>query len=137
MESYKAILHKPNDDSAAFWEGCQREEFLLQLCNACGHRYYYPRLACPKCSSLDVGWTPASGRGEIYSYTHVYVSFYGDNWTSEIPYTNVLVDLEEGPRLTSRLIGDGRDEVEIGDAVEIIWIEAKSQPQKIPFFQKS
>lgn len=137
MENYKAILHAPHDDSAPFWEGCNREEFLLQHCKNCGCKFYYPRLACVRCSSTVLDWTPASGRGTVYSFTHVHVAFYGDNWTSELPYTTVLVDLEEGVRLTSRLIGGDREAVSVGDDVAIDWVMAKSAPQKLPFFRRA
>jgi uncharacterized OB-fold protein len=55
---------------------------------------------------MDLEWIEASGRGVVFTHTTVFTSFYGDEWEPEIPYTVVLVDLEEGPRMLSRLVGD-------------------------------
>ena len=137
MEDYKAILHTPYGDSAAFWEGCNREEFLLCACRACGHRFYYPRLHCVKCGAQDLDWTPASGRGAVFSFTHVHVNFNGDFWASELPYTSALVDLEEGPRVATRLIGADREAVAIGDPVAIAWVQATGTTQLVPFFRRA
>jgi uncharacterized OB-fold protein len=137
MEEYKAILHAPHEDSAPFWQGCNEEQFLLRVCRACGCRFYYPRLGCVKCGSQDLEWAPTSGRGAVYSFTHVHVGFYGDNWTSELPYTTALIDLDEGPRLVTRLIGDDREGVAVGDPVELAWVRAKGTSQLIPFFRRA
>ena len=57
----------------------------------------------------------ASGNGRVFSFTHVHVSFYGSQWESQLPYTPVLVDLDEGVRMLSRLVGPDREQVTIGD----------------------
>ena len=55
-EQYKAILPKPTQASAPFWEGCDREELLLPSCRPCGHVFYYPRIACPSCGKAMGTW---------------------------------------------------------------------------------
>src|SRR3989304_3427326 len=109
-----AILPSPTNETAPFWEGCNRSELLLCACEACGHVFYYPRLYCPKCGSEKLAWRASEGRGTLYSFTRVGVSFYGKKWESQIPYTLVLVDLDEGPRMLSRLVGPGPATAQIG-----------------------
>ena len=133
MEEIIAIPPQPTNASAPYWEGCNRGELLLAKCNDCTRPFYYPRILCPHCGSQNLGWLKASGTGTIWSFTHVHVSFYGKRWESQIPYTPVLIDLDEGVRVMSRLVGEGRDKVKIGDKVKVEFIEVEKQ--KIPFFR--
>lgn len=132
MEEIIAIPPQPTKASAPYWEGCNRGELLLAKCNDCARPFYYPRILCPHCGSQNLGWLKASGTGTVWSFTHVHVSFYGKRWESQLPYTPVLIDLDEGVRMMSRLVGEGRDNVKIGDKVKVEFIEVEKQ--KIPFF---
>ena len=132
MEEIIAIPPQPTKASAPYWEGCNRGELLLAKCNDCTRPFYYPRILCPHCGSQNLGWLKASGTGTVWSFTHVHVSFYGKRWESQLPYTPVLIDLDEGVRMMSRLVGEGRDNVKIGDKVKVEFIEVEKQ--KIPFF---
>jgi uncharacterized OB-fold protein len=64
----------------------------------------------------------------------VHVSFYGDAWKSQLPYTVVLVDLDEGPRMLSRLVGTDAGGVASGDRVEVTFTDIEGQ--KLPFFKR-
>lgn len=132
MEDIIAILPAPTKQSVPFWEACNRGELLLANCNDCAKPFYYPRILCPHCGSQNLGWIKASGKGTIFSFTHVHVSFYGKRWESQLPYTPVLIDLDEGVRMMSRLIGEGRDAVKIGDKVKVEFVEFEKQ--KLPYF---
>jgi len=103
-----AVAPIATPDSERFWAGCDEGRLLLRKCRACQQVSYYPRLACPRCSDRELDWIEASGRGVVHSYTTVYTSFYGSDWEPDIPYTVLLVDLAEGPRMLSRLIGEDR-----------------------------
>jgi uncharacterized OB-fold protein len=129
----KAILPKPTADSAPFWDGCDRGELLLARCSECGHRFYYPRRLCPACGSGSIGFEASAGTGTVFSFSEVRVSFYGPAWESQLPYTVVLVDLDEGPRMLSRLVRDGGREVGIGDRVRVRFIEVEGR--KLPYFE--
>jgi len=132
MEAILAILPNPTKETAPFWEGCNRSELLLSACEDCAQVFYYPRLYCPNCGSEKLAWRASAGRGTLYSFTHVGVSFYGPTWESQIPYTLVLLDLDEGPRMLSRLVGPDRDKVQIGDRVRVEFVEFEKQ--KLPYF---
>ncbi len=133
MEDIIAILPTPSAESAPFWAGCDQGELRLQRCARGGHLFYYPRLFCPHCGDRDLRWEVCSGSGTVFSHTHVQVSFYGPKWASQLPYTPILVDLDEGPRMMSRLVGPDRDTVRIGDRVEIHFVAVEGR--KLPFFR--
>ncbi len=84
----------------------------FQRCAGCGAAVFYPRVVCPVCGSADLTWETSSGRGIVYATTAVYRRE-GD------PYSVVLVDLEEGFRMMSRVESAPAEEVEIGARVTL------------------
>ncbi len=103
-------------DTAFFWEGAARGELLIQRCTACGTLRHPPRPMCGECGSLDWNTLKASGRGTVYSfvvYHHPPVPAF------DIPYVVALIELEEGTRLVSNVVGIPTDAVRIGMPVEV------------------
>ena len=90
-------------DTRFFWDGVREGRLLLQRCASCGAVRHPPGPMCPRCQSLS--WEPvdATGRGTIHSWV---VSVHPTEADVE-PRTVVLVDLEEGVRLVSNLVGGG------------------------------
>ena len=84
----------------------------FQRCAGCGTAIFYPRVLCPVCGGAELAWETCSGRGTVYATTAVYRRD-GD------PYNVVLVDLEEGFRMISRVEGVPAEEVEIGTRVAL------------------
>jgi uncharacterized OB-fold protein len=130
----KAILPRPTAASAPFWEACNREELLLCGCEDCNALFYYPRIFCPRCAGRKLRWVPSRGTGRVFSHTRVDVSFYGSSWQSQLPYYVILVDLDEGVRMLSRLIGEDCELVRSGDRVEVAFAEIEGR--KLPFFRR-
>jgi uncharacterized OB-fold protein len=84
----------------------------FQRCADCGDAVFYPRVLCPLCGGNDLSWQTSSGRGVIHATTAVYRRE-GD------PYNVVLVDLEEGFRMMSRVEGVPAERVEVGAKVRL------------------
>jgi uncharacterized OB-fold protein len=82
--------------------------FKLQRSLTTGRCFFYPRVAEPGTGSTDFEWVEASGRGTVYSATVVRQK------PPAADYSVVLVDLEEGPRLMSRIDGVPPTSVRIG-----------------------
>ena len=94
-------LPVPTPETQPYWDGAKAGELRLQRCNACAHAYFPPRPFCPKCASREVSWFRASGRGTLYS--HVIHHRPVPGFTP--PYSIAVVELEEGPRLMTNIIG--------------------------------
>ncbi|MFN2543068.1 MAG: OB-fold domain-containing protein [Actinomycetota bacterium] len=121
-----------NQDTAFFWEGAQRGELLIQRCSSCGTLRHPPRPACPSCRSLEWDTQRASGRGTVHSYVvHHHPPVPG----FEPPYVVVLVELEEGTRLVSNLVGVDPGEVSIGMPVEVTF-ERIDDELTLPLFRE-
>ena len=88
-------------ENEAFWTAGEKGELRITACKACDHRIHPPQLICPACLSRDVTPVLASGRGTVHSWTVAHHAFH-PAFKGELPYTLVIVDLAEGPRMLGR-----------------------------------
>lgn len=103
-----------------YWEALRHNRLLLRHCRACDRPHFYPREICPHCYSLDLDWSEASGKGSVYSYTVAHRPA-GPAYSDDVPYTIVIVELDEGPRMMSWIVGD-TSQVTIGARLEIRFV---------------
>lgn len=89
--------------SQPFWDGTQAGELRLQRCTDCNQHFLYPRPSCPHCGSRKTEWVRSGGRGRLYSYVISHLAAPG--WQGETPYVIAVVQLDEGPRMLSNLVG--------------------------------
>ncbi len=125
-------LPEATEDSRPCWEGCNRQQLLLQHCKSCGHVFYYARRLCPACGGTDLTWQAASGQGRVYSYSQIHVPFQGPHWQTQLPYSVVLIDLLEGPRMLSRWLAPKGQVPQIGDSARVVFVQIEQQ--HLPFF---
>ena len=85
--------------------------FMIQRSRSTGGYVFYPRVAEPGTGATDLDWVAASGRGTVYSTTTIRQKPPTPN------YNLALIDLEEGPRMMSRVDGIAPEQVRIGMAV--------------------
>jgi uncharacterized OB-fold protein len=93
------------DESLPFFEACGRGELVVQGCDTCGHRQFYPRRWCLVCDSTDLGWVPVSGHGELVTFSVVRRAPSAAH-KDRVPYVIGIVKLHEGPQMMAS-IGDG------------------------------
>lgn len=126
MSDYLKPLPTPSIDSVPFWEGCRRHELLLQRCDACGHILHPPAPRCPECLGTSLTWTKLIGRGRVYSFV-VYRRAYHPGFENELPYVVGLVDLDEGPRLISTIVGCDPQAVRCDMPVEVVFEDVTNE----------
>ena len=102
-EEYLKPIPVPTPETEYFWKKVRQHELWLQRCAACAHVFFYPRLHCPQCLSDKVEWFRASGRGVLYSYMINHRPPPG--FEAEAPYAIAIVQLDEGPRMMSNIVG--------------------------------
>jgi uncharacterized OB-fold protein len=90
-------------ETAPYWEGTAVGELRIQKCVSCQEFYFYPRPFCPRCLSPDVVWTRVSGHATLASYVINYRPL--PQFETEDPQIIALVNLAEGPRLMTNLVG--------------------------------
>lgn len=115
--------------TAPFWQGTERRELLVQRCGACGRHQFYPRPFCLACDSTELAWVRTAGTGTIYSFTRIWR---GGDPHRKGPHINALVELDEGPRLFTTLVG--AETFAIGQRVQVAW-QARSDAPPLPVFE--
>jgi uncharacterized OB-fold protein len=82
--------------------------FMLQRSRSSGAFVFHPRVAEPGSGATDLEWVEACGRGSVYSTTIVRCK------PPAADYNVALIDLVEGPRMMSRVVGIAAADVKIG-----------------------
>lgn len=98
--------------SAPFWDGLQEGLLLMQRCGACGHHWLPARRECPHCLRDAASWVPATGLARLVSWV-VYHTPLHPAFESQLPYNVAVVELQEGPRLVSNIVGVSPDQLRI------------------------
>ena len=125
-----------NADSAPYWEGAREGRLLLQRCGDCGTLRFFPRYLCTACGSDRTEWAEASGRGRVHSFTIVHRAAFPE-FQARTPYVVALIDLEEGPRVMTNIVGDDALGVAIGDAVVVEFEARGTEGAKVPQFKRA
>ena len=120
---------RPDRDTAPFWEAQRNHELRLQRCFGCGAFRFPATPLCPDCRSFEFEWALCSGRGTVYSYTVVQ---HQTHPAFPVPYTMLLVELEEGPRVVAQLRAPDATAVSVGMPVRVEWDDHPQQ--SLPVF---
>jgi len=120
-------------DTREFWLATKDKALRYQKCDACGTVVWHPRRHCPGCTGGQLGWQTASGKGAIYTFSVVRQSYH-PFFRTQVPYAVAWIDLDEGPRLLSNVVGfaDPSDHA-CGQSVEVTWEE--HEEVNIPLFR--
>ena len=92
--------------------------FMIQRSRSTGRHVFYPRVAVPGTGEQDLDWVEASGGGTVYAITV--------NRGREGSSNLALVDLDEGPRMMTRI--EGVETVPIGTKVQARIIDEAGAP---------
>jgi len=127
MADYTGPLPVPSPETKPFWDAARRHELALPFCKPCGLFFYYPRAACPRCLSPDLEWRAVSGRGTLHTFTVVYRGQRG--FPLGPPYVLAVIELAEGPRMMTNLIGIAPDPatIRIGMPVEVTFEDVTAE----------
>jgi uncharacterized OB-fold protein len=119
VDTHRPLPARPEYEDP-YWDGARRYELRLQRCARCDLTRYPLAPVCPHCFSEETTWSKASGRGTLCSWT-TYRQSFQPYFADKLPYVVGLVDLEEGPRLTTNIVETSPDDLEIGMAVEVVF----------------
>ncbi|MGW7254517.1 bifunctional MaoC family dehydratase N-terminal/OB-fold nucleic acid binding domain-containing protein [Streptomyces sp. NPDC054834] len=114
-----------NRDNAGFWEGVAEHRLLIQRCTGCGTLRHPWLPGCNACGCLDWDTVEAGGEGTVYSYVVMHHPPFpafteSDHATGAAgPYAVGLVELAEGVRIVSNVVGVPYDKVRIGLPVRV------------------
>lgn len=106
-----------------FWDASARGVLCFQQCAGCRHRWLPASVVCPACWAGDTSWVESSGCGRVFSFA-VYHRAYHPAFEPLLPYVVAVIELEEGPRLVSNIVGIPPQEIQVGMPVHVEFLAA-------------
>jgi uncharacterized OB-fold protein len=126
-------LPAPSPESRPFWQAARNHQLALPRCNRCGKFWFPPSCLCPHCLSHDTGWQEVTGHGRVHSFV-VFHRVYHPAF--EVPYVVAVVELDEGPRLLSNVVGVEPQRIRCGMRV-VVKFEDRSPEISVPKFSSA
>ncbi len=120
-------------EAEPFWAATRDRRLVLQWCRTCEAPIHYPREACPRCLGDELEFRPAAGCGIVYAVS-VMPKPANPLMTGREPYAVALVDLDEGVRMMSNIVGVEPGSVDVGMEVRVTW-ERLSDGRHLPLFE--
>ena len=107
MTQPEMIVDRPlpqlNALTEPFFRAAREHRLLIQRCTACRGHQFPPELTCTLCGHDGVEWVEASGRATLYTWTLAHPPLL-PAFAQSPPWAVVAVELEEGPRMVTRLL---------------------------------
>jgi len=120
-------------ENRPYWEAARNGELKLQRCVECGKFRYPIAPVCPFCLSEHGRWTKVSGRGTLSTWMIFYKVFF-PAFADRIPYNVAMIELEEGPRLTTNVLECRNEDLYVGMPV-VVCFERVNDEITLPQFR--
>ncbi len=116
FDAFGELFPEINELNAPFWNGLALGEVRLQKCGQCGAHQYPAESFCYACGAQAMAWVAVAGEGTVYSFTVVHQQYH-KAFKEFLPYTVAIVQMDEGPRMLSAMLGLKRH-IAIGERVK-------------------
>ena len=120
MSEYDKPMPVITDLNRPHWEGAREHRFMIQQCNACGHKWFPPMAICNVCLADDISWVDAKGTGKVHSFI-VYHQAWLPGWLKVTPYNVAIIELDEGPRFINNIVGIENDDIKVDMPVRVVF----------------
>jgi hypothetical protein len=117
---YIKPLPVPSKESRPFWDAVRDKRLVMPCCTSCNTFRFPISRYCRACGKPGFDWRAVSGRGKVFSFV-TYHRAYHPGFVAELPYVVGLVELEEGPRLISNIVGIAPDAVRCDMPVAVLF----------------
>ncbi len=118
--AYKRPLPRRRGMAGEFYEYCKKHELRFQRCTDCGTWRHVPRDMCAKCGSFNWEWAKSAGKGKVFSWTTAMQPML-PQFADLVPYSPVVVEMDEGVRLVSWLSDVPPDDLRLDLPVEVVF----------------
>lgn len=121
MEEAKRLIKK-------YFEFVSERKFMGMKCRECGAYILPPKSICKKCGSKEFEWVKFSGKGSLHTFTVIHVA--AKRFLNDAPYVVGVVQLEEGPKITARIVGvdpNKPETIKTGMPLKATFIESGGQ----------
>lgn len=111
---------EPDEVSRPFFEGATQRQLMIQRCEACRAAVHPGSAVCPECLAESPPWEVASGKGRIHTFGIMHQRYH-PGFADEIPYVVAVIELDEGLRINSNIVGTDPHRVQVGDPVGVVF----------------
>ncbi|MCC6889255.1 MAG: OB-fold domain-containing protein [Hyphomicrobiales bacterium] len=132
-EQPKPIKPVVSETNKPFWDGCRAHKLVAQKCTSCGEWRYPAADVCPNCLSPESAWGELSGGGTMLSYIIVHRGYH-PYWAQRVPYNVAFIELDEGLRMFSNIVGTPNEKLAIGQRVKVAF-EQRDVDFVVPVFE--
>ena len=120
MAQTEQLIPEVTPELKPFFDAARRNQLVVLKCGSCGKLRFPYRALCPACASDSKEWVPVSGQGEVYSFTIMHRAYH-PAFASKTPYALVVVELKEGAKIMSNVIGIEPSKLKCGMPVEVVF----------------
>jgi uncharacterized OB-fold protein len=124
---------QPDNLSRPFFEGALRGELMIQRCDACAAFLAPGSRACTECLNEALSWTAASGRATLHTFAIMHQRYH-PGFADDLPYNVAVVELAEGPRLNTTVVGVPNEALRVGMPLTVTF-EAAGDGIALPKFR--
>ena len=111
---------RPAPESLPYWQAAREHRLALPKCDECQKFWFPPSRTCPHCLSTKFSFQNVSGKGKVFSFV-TFHRVYRPAFTNDVPYVVALIELDEGPRLLSNIMGVTHEQVRCEMRVEVVF----------------
>ena len=111
---------RPAPESLPYWQAAKEHRLALPKCEDCSQFWFPPSRTCPHCLSTNFSFQNVSGRGKVFSFV-TFHRVYRPAFAEDVPYVVALVELEEGPRVLTNILGVTHEDVRCEMPVEVVF----------------
>jgi len=125
--------------SASFNEYLSEKKLMASKCTKCGALYVPPRPLCNKCFGSEMEWAEMKGKGKLAAFTTIAIAptlMIEEGYGRDNPYCTGVVELEEGPKISARILGvDAKkpEEIKIDTPLAVDFVERGEGAEKRTF----
>jgi hypothetical protein len=130
--TYRKPLPAPTATSRPFWQAAREHRLVLQRSRRTGKHIFYPREVSPFGVTDELDWVEVSGRGIVHAFTIARRPTAGA-WEGDAPYVIAIVALEEGPHMTTNIVGCAPEAVTVGMPVVAVFEDVTADITLVKF----
>ena len=94
--------------SASFYQFLSEKKLMASKCKRCDALYLPPRAICIRCHGDEMEWAEMRGKGKLAAFTAINIAptlMIEEGYGRDNPYCTGVVELEEGPKISARILG--------------------------------
>lgn len=121
QKTYEKPLPEIRPETKPYWDACKKHELLIPKSKVTGELFFYPRAMSPGDDmSEDIEWVKSSGKAKVWTFS---VHHMGPSkaYKGDPPHVVALVEMEEGVKMMTNIVGCDPKDVRIGMEVEVVF----------------